>query len=154
MILMHIIDSCYNFQQCQNILSYYLPRPLTLDAVYCMSLPADYFNSLLGIDIYVYPCYIWWHRRDMLLFLTLSFYFSDLSLGTTLNMWHASVKMWRATLKEETSNHNTNSGIGNINPVSAVVAIWHHIIVSFNALGTERVHWNLDITGWNASVRD
>jgi hypothetical protein len=34
-----------------------------------------------------------------------------------------------------------------INPLSAMAAIWHHIIVSFQVLGTERVHWNLDITG-------
>ena len=33
------------------------------------------------------------------------------------------------------------------NPVSAMVAIWHHIIVSFQVLVTERVHWNLDILG-------
>ena len=34
-----------------------------------------------------------------------------------------------------------------INPLSVMVAIWHHIIVSFKVFGTERVHWNLDISG-------
>ena len=30
-------------------------------------------------------------------------------------------------------------------PLSAMVAIWHHIIVSFSVFVTERVHLNLDI---------
>ena len=31
-------------------------------------------------------------------------------------------------------------------PLSAMVAIWHHITVSFNVLAlTGRVHWDLDI---------
>ena len=34
-----------------------------------------------------------------------------------------------------------------LNPLSALVVIWHHIIVSFQVFGTERVHWNLDILG-------
>jgi hypothetical protein len=34
-----------------------------------------------------------------------------------------------------------------INPLSAIVAIWRHIIVSFQVFGTERVHWNLDFLG-------
>jgi hypothetical protein len=33
------------------------------------------------------------------------------------------------------------------NPLSAMVAIWRHIIVSFQVIGTERVGWNLDILG-------
>ena len=32
-----------------------------------------------------------------------------------------------------------------INPVSAMVAIWCHIIVSFQVCATEMVRWNLDI---------
>ena len=32
-------------------------------------------------------------------------------------------------------------------PLSAMVAIWHHIVVSFNFFGTERVHSNFDILG-------
>jgi hypothetical protein len=32
-----------------------------------------------------------------------------------------------------------------VNPLSAMVAIWHHTLVSFKVFGTERVHWNLDI---------
>ena len=34
-----------------------------------------------------------------------------------------------------------------INPLSAMVAIWHRIIVSFKEFGTERVHLNFDIPG-------
>jgi hypothetical protein len=33
------------------------------------------------------------------------------------------------------------------NPLSAMVAIWHHIIVSFHVFGTGRVQWNLDFLG-------
>ena len=33
------------------------------------------------------------------------------------------------------------------NPLSALVAIWHHIIVTFKVFGTERVHWNLVMMG-------
>jgi hypothetical protein len=33
----------------------------------------------------------------------------------------------------------------NFNPLSAMVAIWRHIMVSCQVFGTERVHWNLDI---------
>jgi hypothetical protein len=33
------------------------------------------------------------------------------------------------------------------NPLSAMVAIWRHIIVSFQVFGTERVHCNLDCLG-------
>jgi hypothetical protein len=35
----------------------------------------------------------------------------------------------------------------NFNPLSAMVTIWHHIIVSFKVFGTERVHLNLDMLG-------
>jgi hypothetical protein len=35
-----------------------------------------------------------------------------------------------------------------INPLSAMVAIWRHILVSFQVFGTEKkLHWNLDILG-------
>ena len=40
---------------------------------------------------------------------------------------------------------NGNSVEGVISPLSAMVARWHHIIVSFKVFGTERVHWNLDL---------
>jgi hypothetical protein len=43
-------------------------------------------------------------------------------------------------------------GIHQFNPLSAIVAIWCHIIVSLQVSCTESVHWNLDITGRNASV--
>jgi hypothetical protein len=35
--------------------------------------------------------------------------------------------------------------MGHINPLSAVVAIWRHIVASFNVFATERVHLKLNI---------
>ena len=40
--------------------------------------------------------------------------------------------------------HNKDLHHLHINPLSAMVAIWHNIIVSFKVLGTERIHCNLD----------
>jgi hypothetical protein len=39
----------------------------------------------------------------------------------------------------------TRIGYQFINPLSAMVAIWHHITISFTVFGTERVHWNFNI---------
>ena len=40
---------------------------------------------------------------------------------------------------------NGNSAEGVINPLSAMLIRWHHIIVSFKVFGTEKVYWNLDL---------
>ena len=62
---------------------------------------------------------------------------------------HAHLQVWAIISRKKLSERELaiHCIARRLNPLSAMVAIWHHIIVSYQVFCTERVHWNLDFLG-------